>query len=375
MSLPFLNSHTNSINITKHYLKSKNMKYTIAIAGTTHRTKQCAQTLLKSDLFDISWILTPTAKPIGRKQIITSNPMNIFAKSNMLSTVLIEKKINEDVKNKIEALPQPDFLLVVDFGYIVPNWLLEVPKITPLNIHPSELPKWRGSSPGQFAILFNEKKSAVTLMVMDKKLDHGPIIHQDYFDINPNWTQEDYYKHAFNLMCDSLDNKIVRFAKRLQQTDSETITTNSNAARLQPDQSPTITAKMIKKDQTFVPWEHMQMAMKGLCPTDLSPLSEMLQAAYRNNEQFALTLERASKAFNPWPHLWTKVKTNQGEKRMKILEAGVESISFDESTTGGESSLGDTPALNEIEKKLILKTVHIEGKNPANWNDVKNSVL
>lgn len=323
----------------------KKMKYTIAIAGTTIRTRQCAQALFESDLFDISWVLSPIAKPVGRKQIIAPNEMETFAIENNIQTIFVEKKIDQVVRDQIEKMPKPDFLLVVDFGYIIPNWLLEIPKIAPLNIHPSQLPRWRGSAPGQFAILFNEKKSAVTLMVMDSKLDHGPIIHQDFFNINPSWTQTDYYEHAFDLMCNSLDQKIASFAQ------------NPKSASPQPEISPTITAKMIKKEDAFVPWEHFKLALEGLCPVDLSPLSLLLQEAYKVNGQFALTLERASKAFHPWPGLWTLVPTSRGEKRMKIIEAETQNLRN-----------------NQIEKKLVLKTVHIEGKNPARWPDIKNSI-
>ena len=318
------------------------MKYSIAIAGTTIRTKQCAQALLHSDSFDISWVLTPTAKPVGRKKTITPNPMEVFAQEHKIPTIFVEKKIDQAVQEKIvqftqnqnAATKQPDFLLVVDFGYIIPKWLLEVPKIAPLNIHPSELPKWRGSSPGQFALLFNEQQSAVTVMVMDAKLDHGPIIHQDFFAVDQNWTQADYYAHAFNLMCDNLSEKIVQFAQ------------NPDAATKQPDDSPTITARQITKADTFVPWSYVTLAMQGLNPTDIQELPQLLQQAYQSNQDLALTLERASKAFNPWPNLWTTIPTAQGEKRMKLLTAKIE------------------------HGKFIPMTVVIEGKTQSQWDDV-----
>ncbi|GIK83442.1 MAG: methionyl-tRNA formyltransferase [Patescibacteria group bacterium] len=314
------------------------MKYTIAIAGTTKRTLQCAEALLKSNLFEIVWILTPIAKPVGRKQVISPNPMDLFAQEKNIPVVYVEKKLDSSIQEKIALLPHPDLLLVVDFGYIIPNWLLQLPKIAPLNIHPSQLPKWRGSSPGQFAILFNEKNSAVTLMVMDEKLDHGPIIHQDFFAVDPTWNQEEYYQHAFELMCKNLSQKVAQFAQ------------NPDKVVPQPESSPTIIAKQISKEQAFVPWKHIQMAQQGLRPTDIGVLSELLQQAYKANGLFPLTLDRAVKAFSPWPVLWTIVPTTQGEKRMKVLESELQ---------------------NGI---LILKTVHIEGKNPGNWSDVKNSI-
>ena len=323
--------------------------YTIAIAGTTQRTLQCAETLHASDHFDVSWVLTPSAKPVGRKKIITPNPMEQFAKENSIPAVFVEKKITKETQTQIEKLPKPDLLLVVDFGYIVPSWLLNHSKIAPLNIHPSELPRWRGSSPGQFALLFNEQKSAVTLMVIDEKLDHGPIIHQDFFTVLPEWTQTEYYEHAFDLMCTNLNEKIAHFAELYSVPEKR-----NTAATQQPDSSPTITARMIKKTDSFIPWQYIQSAMSGETPQNTDDLPSLLQTALKSNSSLPLTIERATKAFNPWPLVWTTVKTNQGEKRMKILEATV---------------------TKDTQSKLILKKVHIEGKNSALWNEVKNSVL
>ncbi len=314
------------------------MKYSIALAGTTIRTRQCAQTLLASNLFEITFVITPTAKPVGRKQTVTPNPMETFAQEHNIPTIFVEKKLDESVHEKITQLPQPDFLLVVDFGYIVPSWLLQIPKISPLNIHPSELPKWRGSSPGQYAILFNETKSAVTLMVMNEKLDQGPIIHQDFFTVEPNWNQKEYYQHAFDLVCQNLDQKIVQFAQ------------NPELAQPQPESSPTITARTIKKEQTFVPWEYIQVAVAGKNQGQSQKLSDLLQQANVANKDLALTLDRATKAFSPWPYLWTIVPTQQGEKRMKLLETELQN------------------------NKLILKTVLIEGKNPGKWEAVRNVI-
>lgn len=332
-------------------------KYSIAIAGTTSRTQQCANSLFQSELFEISWILTPVAKPVGRKQILTPNPMELFATEHKIQTVFVENKINEIVKNQIIALEKPDFLLVVDFGYIIPQWLLDVPSIAPLNIHPSELPKWRGSSPGQFALLFNETNSAVTLMVMDSKLDHGPIIHQDFFTVDQAWDQSDYYAHAFDLMCTNLDTKIATFAEKYTNPK-----TKHEACTQQPDASPTITAKLISKDETFISWDYIKKALEGLFPekngemldeNELknSQLSIVLQEAVLKNQSVPLTIERATKAFANWPQVWTLVNTNQGEKRMKLLEAEYKS------------------------NKLVLLSVQIEGKNPTSWNDVRNSIL
>jgi methionyl-tRNA formyltransferase len=314
-------------------------KYSIAIAGSTTRTVQCAKNLLESKNFTIPWILTPIAKPIGRKQTITDNPLQVFAKENKLKTIFVKNKVDQDIEAQILDQPKPDFLLVVDFGYIIPDWLLKLPKIAPLNIHPSELPKWRGSSPGQFALLFNKASSAVTLMVMNEKLDQGPIIHQDFFEINSKWNHKDYYQHAFDLICENLDKKIANFAR------------NSQTVTPQPEESPTLIAKRLQKSDSFVPFEYVAMALEGHCPVNFSKLPVLLQQAYKHNGHLALTLERACKAFAPWPGLWTLIPTDKGEKRMKILECELAKLDY--------------------EKKLVLNKVQIEGKNPVKWSETE----
>ncbi|MBU0974289.1 hypothetical protein KKD03_01150 [Patescibacteria group bacterium] len=319
-------------------------KYTIAISGSTKRTALCAETLKNDGNFEIVWILTPEPKPVGRKKIIIPNPLDIFAKENKVPVIYIEKKIDESVAKQISITP--DFLLVVDFGYKIPDWLLGLPKIAPLNIHPSELPKWRGNSPGQFSILFNDKKSAVTLMKINNKFDQGPIIHQDFFEINKNWNHENYYSHAFKLMCNGLGKKIAMFTETKEKQ--------------QPEKSTTMIANKLKKEQTFVTWKVVKIAMNmnGEELDNGNPqLSKLLLVALEHNRSLALTLERASKAFFPWPSLWTIVPTQKGEKRMKLLDLKVET----------EKNLGA--------EKLILKTVHIEGNEPRLWNDVKNSII
>ncbi|MBT7499611.1 MAG: hypothetical protein HN679_02860, partial [Candidatus Pacebacteria bacterium] len=190
------------------------MTYSIAIAGTTDRTKLCTEALFNHPQFEISLIITPDAKPIGRKKILTSSPLKEFADSNQVQTVLVKNKIDESTRKQILAHKKPDFLLVVDFGYLVPNWLLDLPQIMPLNIHPSALPKWRGSSPGQFVLLSGAEKSAVSIIEMTAKFDQGPVVWQEEFAVNPNWTQTEYYQHSFQLVTEHLAEVILQLAEK-----------------------------------------------------------------------------------------------------------------------------------------------------------------
>ncbi len=320
-----------------------NKSLKIAISGSTHRTAQCAQALLDDHDFSIPWIITPKPKPIGRKKIITKNPLHVFAEKNNIPVILIDKKVEKD--DFFDETEKPDFLLVVDFGYIIPNWLLKLPKIAPLNIHPSELPKWRGSSPAQFSILHGDTKSAVTLMVMNDKLDQGPIIHQEHFDVDPHWNSEDYYQHSFDLICKVLPEKINNFAK------------NSTSYTPQPLKSPTITASRLTKQDTFIEWEILKFAIapqnsaqtkKKLTLNTLH--STLISEANQHHKSWPITLHQATKAFSPWPLLWTIVPTDKGEKRMQILETKLTA------------------------NNLQLRTVKLEGKSATTWNEIKDQI-
>jgi len=78
---------------------------------------------------------------------------------------------------------QPDFLVVVAFGQILRQDLLDLPAIAPINVHASLLPRWRGAAPIQAAIRAGDTYTGVTTMVMDAGLDTGPILLQDSIPI------------------------------------------------------------------------------------------------------------------------------------------------------------------------------------------------
>lgn len=306
------------------------MPYSVVIAGSTHNTRICAQALFLDDRFSVKGVLTPIPKPIGRKQVLTKNPLHQWAEENYLPIVLVEKKLDRSFQERLySAIYSPGLLLVVDFGYIVPAWLLQWPTIAPVNIHPSDLPKYRGSSPGQFALLFGEKESAVTLMVMDEKLDHGPIITKLPFAVEKNWTAKDYYAHAFDLVTKKLPDLLVSFAK------------NPTDIQPQPDQSPTPIAHMLKREDGYVPYTALQEILNPSKSDVIPPSISLLQS-----HGLSVTTQNVYnlwKGLTPWPGIWTLIPTPRGERRMKLLELAL------------------------YNTQLVIKTVQLEGKKPQSW--------
>lgn len=318
-----------------------NSLFTIAIAGSTERTRQCAQALAGDPRFHISWVLTSAPKPIGRHQQVTTNPLATWAAEQHIQVVEVETRIDQDVKKKILELPQPDILFVVDFGYLVPNWLLQLPKVAPLNLHPSALPNWRGSSPGQFSLLAGETESAVTLMIMDEGMDTGPVLKQLPLHVEPDWTMVEYYQAAFSLA-----------SKQLPDLVSDVITEKLNPSP-QPTDSPTPIARRLSRDDGFVDetllrWVTETTSLKANPEIPWGNTSTLIQEAVSwrsimpDRFDVAQTLECAARAFSPWPGLWTTIDG----RRVKLLEL----------------------SLNKNARALNIKTFQREGKKPQSSN-------
>ncbi|MFZ5377032.1 MAG: formyltransferase family protein [Patescibacteria group bacterium] len=357
-------------------------KIHIAVAGSTEYTTLLAGVLHQHQSFHIPWILTPQPRAIGRKQIVTPNPLHKFAQDNLIKTILVDKKIDVGIRQQIELANQvkpADYLLVVDFGYLIPEWLISLPKKQPLNVHPSRLPEWRGTSPGQYVLLSGSEYSAVTLMVMNQFFDQGPILTQLEFPTS-GLDQKKYYDLSFDLVSQQL-------AQLIQQYHSGQI-----VAKPQPQLSPTPNSGKINKDDSQLDWsifirnlannkaakplstKNQQLSTTILnqelgrkSPVSCPLLTQVLANTPRELEP--VIIERACRAFARWPGVWTKITnyprenraaTDQAisphlEKRLKILSCQL---------TEEEGNI-----------KILPQAVQLEGKNPCRWNDLRANLL
>ncbi|MDQ3018772.1 MAG: methionyl-tRNA formyltransferase [bacterium] len=133
-------------------------------------------------------VITSPDAPVGRKQVITPSP--IADKASMLG-LSVEKPLK--VKNNpefIESLTalRADIFIVVSYGKILPEELLNIPSLKTINIHFSLLPKYRGASPIQFALTNDEIVTGTTIFILDALVDHGPILAQQELSIAPDDT-------------------------------------------------------------------------------------------------------------------------------------------------------------------------------------------
>ncbi|MGM0622531.1 MAG: methionyl-tRNA formyltransferase [Campylobacterota bacterium] len=117
-------------------------------------------------------VVTQPDKPVGRKRVITAPPVKLLAQHHGIE-VLQPQKLGEDTVEQLKAM-QPDFLIVAAYGQLLPQSMLDI--ATPINLHASLLPKYRGASPVQECILNGDAFAGVTAMQMELGLDSGPIL-------------------------------------------------------------------------------------------------------------------------------------------------------------------------------------------------------
>lgn len=147
---------------------------------------------IKSLGFTFDLIITNPDNFIGRKKILTSSPVKIWAKNNKIK-YYTPKIIDDSFLKKIKNY---DLFFVFSYKHILPKKLLNIPKFGTINLHPSLLPKYRGPSPIMSAILNDEKKTGVSLILLDEKMDHGPIIAQQKILIN-EWEKNEILEKKF----------------------------------------------------------------------------------------------------------------------------------------------------------------------------------
>ena len=131
---------------------------------------------LKENGFIPSLIVTNPDRPQGRKMILTPPPVKLWAQKNEIKFLQPEKL--DSVFNLQLATYNPQLFIVVAYGKILPKKVLEIPEKGTLNIHYSLLPKYRGASPIESAILNDDKDTGVSIMLMDERMDHGPVVAQ-----------------------------------------------------------------------------------------------------------------------------------------------------------------------------------------------------
>ncbi len=156
------------------------MNKKIVFMGTPHYADRILQTLIDAKDMTVALVITQPDRPVGRKRVMTPPPVKRTAETNGIEVLQPQRLSEEGITERIAAL-SPDFIVVAAFGQLLPKSILDIAPC--INLHASLLPKYRGASPIQQALLNGDKVTGVTSMLMDEGLDTGAMLLKKSFEI------------------------------------------------------------------------------------------------------------------------------------------------------------------------------------------------
>jgi methionyl-tRNA formyltransferase len=266
----------------------------IIFMGTAELSCASLEKLSCDGKFSVVAVITQPDKPKGRELQLQPSPVKILAQKLNLPVLQPQRARDEKFITELREL-KPDLIVVVAYGQILPQTILDLPKFGSLNVHTSLLPKYRGASPIQSAILNGETETGVTIMKMDAGLDTGPILSTRRTSILPADDSQTLHDRLAQLGAGLLVETIPDYV----------------AGKISPQPQPTegsSYAVKIKKEDGQIDWE-----------------------------KSALVIWNRLRAFTPWPGVSAFFPTQPKSQRLKIWKAEI----VERSGSAGEILLAD----------------------------------
>ncbi len=289
-------------------------KYSVIFCGTPEFAVPSLRALASDPAFDVLLVITQPDKPVGRKKTVTPPPIKTLAQ-DLHIPVLQPENVNEALPLYLAENPDaiPDFLVVVAYGKILSQQVLDIPRKAPVNVHGSLLPRWRGASPVEHAILNGDSETGVTVQVMVSELDAGPILSTAAIPLTSQATSTDTREVLSHMGADLLVNTL---KKKLQP-------------ETQPSDGVTFCRKLAKED-----------------------------GAADRTDMTALEIDRRVRALNPWPGVACEIEGHT----VKILETSLEQVQH------------SIPIACAEETTLFVVQVQPPGKKPMKAEDWRRGI-
>jgi methionyl-tRNA formyltransferase len=207
----------------------------IIFAGTPDFAVPALQMLIDSE-HEICAVYTQPDRPAGRGRKLSAGPVKTLALSAGIP-VFQPETLKEEESLKQLALFNANLMVVVAYGLILPQAVLDIPEQGCINIHGSLLPRWRGAAPIHRALMAGDEKTGVTIMQVVKKLDAGDMLHKEECLITAESTSSDLHDKLANLgaiglkkvlaqievgslLAEKQDESLVTYAEKLEKSES-----------------------------------------------------------------------------------------------------------------------------------------------------------
>ncbi|MGI1679434.1 MAG: methionyl-tRNA formyltransferase [Cellvibrionaceae bacterium] len=255
----------------------QNSRLRLIFAGTPTFAADHLQALIDSP-HEIVAVYTQPDRPAGRGKKLTPSPVKVLAEAHGLP-VLQPEKLKSEEDQQVLADLNADLMIVVAYGLILPQKVLDTPRLGCINVHGSLLPRWRGAAPVQRAIEVGDTETGITIMQMNAGLDTGPMLAKSVCSISDEDTTISIFEKLTTLGTDLL----IKIVDDLAD-DSSNVTSEAQ------DDSQATYAEKITKQEAMINW----------------------------NES-ANIIHRKIRAFNPFPIAYSEL----GNERVKIYAASI----------------------------------------------------
>jgi len=274
--------------------------------------------IINDEAFEVVAVFTQPDKPVGRKQIMTPPPTKVVAQKFNIP-VFQPEKIKEELEN-ISNLGA-DLIVVIAYGKIIPQSILDLPKFNCINVHASLLPKYRGSACLNAPIINGDEKTGITIMRMDAGMDTGPILFQKELTLNGNETLEIVHDRLSSLGAESLPIVLKDW-------------TEGKIKEQEQDETKATYVKKLEKEDGKIDWG-----------------------------KTAIEIERQVRGLNPWPGTYTITSDNSDikNKTIKILKVDNNILKSNEHKIGEVFLYNNELAIQSRQDSLLILNLQIEG--------------
>ncbi|MEZ8611679.1 methionyl-tRNA formyltransferase [Vibrio sp. 10N.247.311.14] len=297
----------------------------IVFAGTPDFAARHLAALLSSE-HEVVAVYTQPDRPAGRGKKLTASPVKNIALENNIPVYQPENFKSDETKQELAEL-NADIMVVVAYGLLLPQVVLDTPRLGCINVHGSILPRWRGAAPIQRSIWAGDKETGVTIMQMDIGLDTGDMLSIATLPIEATDTSASMYEKLAGLGPDALVECLADIA-------------SGKAVAEKQDDELANYAKKLSKEEARINWSD--------------------EAAH---------IERCVRAFNPWP--------------MSHFEAAENSIKVWQSRVAEQTSDKPAGTILQADKTgiyvatgqgvLVLEQLQVPGKKAMSVQDILNS--
>lgn len=309
-------------------------KTTVAFFGTSDRSIPILEALNTN--FKLSLCVTKKDVKVGRNQECKETGVKVWAKANKVNFVEIDSLKDADLEKVTRALESEkvEYIIVADFSYIVPDQLLQKYENSRIiNIHFSLLPKYRGASPVQFAILNGDENTGITFQLVHRRMDAGAILYQIVYKMAYNETSGELYDTLFKISAEKLPQILANYFS------------GKTTPLAQDEEKATYTYSKTHPTHTFI-------------------YKEDAQINWKNGTE---VIERQIRAFNPWPISWTYLKELENNSTLSQKFKFKKHIDKELPVKIYETAV--------IERKLAIKTLQVAGKTKMTWKEFENGYM